>query len=160
MNSNYIQWFGDTTNEDTAVVGGKNASLGEMIRSLAGQNVRVPDGFATTVEAYRRYLGENNLTDALEDQLRKLRRKEQSIEETGSAVRRLFLHGEFPDDVASAITKAYRELGRRYSESGNDGSSGVDVAVRSSATAEDLPEAQLCRTTRNLSQCFRRKKSP
>ncbi|MBM9606485.1 phosphoenolpyruvate synthase [Desulfopila inferna] len=141
MKNKYIQWFEDTNKEDTAIVGGKNASLGEMIKSLAEKDVRVPDGFATTVEAYTRYLKSNNIDDTLKKLLAKLRNDEQSIEQTGKAVRKLFLDGEFPDDIASAIKEAYGELSQRYDSPARDSHGDVDVAVRSSATAEDLPEA-------------------
>ncbi len=141
MKNKYIQWFEDTNREDIAIVGGKNASLGEMIKSLAEKDVRVPDGFATTVEAYTRYLKANNIDDSLKELLAKLRNEEQSIEQTGKAVRKLFLDGEFPDDIASAIKEAYGELSQRYDSPARDSHGDVDVAVRSSATAEDLPEA-------------------
>jgi pyruvate,water dikinase len=125
----------DISSEDVARVGGKNASLGEMIRALKDEGVRVPDGFATTAEAYRAFLEANDLTPKIETALNDLNKGRKSLAQTGNALRRLFYQAGFPDDMAVNIRYAYRELSRRY------GSEDVDVAVRSSATAEDLPEA-------------------
>lgn len=120
---------------DIARVGGKNASLGEMIRTLKTQGVRVPDGFATTAAAFRRYVEANGIAIPMRGHLTALREGRATLAATGAAIRQLFLDGEFPADIAAAILDAYRELSLRC------GSGGVAVAVRSSATAEDLPEA-------------------
>jgi pyruvate,water dikinase len=139
MRNKYIRWFEDLTVNDTSTVGGKNASLGEMIKNLKRKGVRVPGGFATTTDAYYQFLGTNDINENLNGHLKKLRNKEQSLEETGKALRRLLAEGEFPEDVAAAIREAYAEMGRR--DDGNNASDTFSVAVRSSATAEDLPEA-------------------
>jgi pyruvate, water dikinase len=131
----YIRWLEDLTNDDTPIVGGKNASLGEMIRSLQSEGVRVPGGFATTADAYREFLQANELDARLKEQVGKLQDDRQSLAETGDAIRRMIRRGEFPQAIADAIRDAYRELSQR-----NDKDE-VAVAVRSSATAEDLPEA-------------------
>jgi len=130
-----IRWFEDLGSDDTPHVGGKNASLGEMIHSLKERGVNVPDGFATTAKAYREYLRENELEDRIRAHLRRLGDKEQSLEQTGEAIRRMLREGRFPKDVDKALRDAYRELSEKY------GREEVDVAVRSSATAEDLPDA-------------------
>ncbi len=130
-----ILWFGEVRRGDTARVGGKNASLGEMVASLGEAGVVVPDGFATTAECYRRFLRHNELEERLEEVLGALHREELSLGEAGSQLRELVLSGEFPEDTKESILGAYRELSDRYGEGE------VDVAVRSSATAEDLPEA-------------------
>ena len=130
-----LRWLEDLTSGDVGEVGGKNASLGEMIRTLEDEGIRVPAGFATTARAYRQFLEANNLNDRLDEKLSAYRSGDRSLEETGKAVRRLFLDAEFPEETAEAIRRAYRELSQRYELDG------VDVAVRSSATAEDLPEA-------------------
>lgn len=135
IDQDIVRWLDDLTNEDVAIVGGKNASLGEMIRSLKEEGVRVPGGFATTAEAYRSFLEANELRDAMLEQLEKMRSEEQSLEKTGKAIRQLFKKAEFSDETAQAIAAAYRELSQR------DDTEDVAVAVRSSATAEDLPEA-------------------
>ncbi len=135
----YIEWFEDLSNDDVEKVGGKNASLGEMIRELKKSDVRIPDGFATTTDAYYQFIKTNELDESMEEQLEKLRKKEQSLKKTGKNIRNLFLGGEFSDDVSEAIRRAYRELSERVA--GEEQKEEVSVAVRSSATAEDLPEA-------------------
>ncbi len=127
--------FDSVGHDDTASVGGKNASLGEMIRALRDRGVRVPGGFATTADAYREFLEANDLNDPIREQLQQLAQEKQSLEETGSAIRDLFYRAEFPEPVAVAIRESYRELCRR------EGRENQSVAARSSATAEDLPEA-------------------
>ena len=130
-----IRWFEDLTNQDVALVGGKNASLGEMIATLKAEGIRVPAGFATTSAAYRHYLAENDLEDKIRERLEDYRKGEQSLHQTGEAIRRMIRRGQWPGETAMAISDAYRELCRR------SGAEEVDVAVRSSATAEDLPDA-------------------
>jgi pyruvate,water dikinase len=131
----YVRWLENLGSQDVKLVGGKNASLGEMIGTLKEEGIQVPDGFATTAEAYWKFVRENELTGKLEALLHDLKNRKKPLEKVGQAIRSLFLHAEFPEDIAQDIRKAYRELGRRY------GAEEVDVAVRSSATAEDLPEA-------------------
>jgi len=131
----YTAWFEDLGSGDVGQVGGKNASLGEMIRSLKAEGVRVPDGFATTAAAYREYLAGNGIEEAMRGHLQAMRDGRATLHEAGEALRRLFLDGEFPAPIAAAIAADYRELSRRA------GAAEVAVAVRSSATAEDLPEA-------------------
>lgn len=131
----YIAWFETLGKADVGRVGGKNASLGEMVRHLAPRGVRVPEGFATTAAAYRAYVEANGIGGALAARMAALERGAATLHETGEAARRLFLDGEFPAEIAQAIREAYKELSQR-SASGE-----ASVAVRSSATAEDLPEA-------------------
>lgn len=131
----YTKWFADLSSDDVKTVGGKNASLGEMIRTLKEKGVNVPDGFATTVDAYRDFISHNDLQERIESELGQYDEGSQSLEKTGRNVRRLFYRGEIPQDVKEDISKAYSELCERL------GREDVDVAVRSSATAEDLPEA-------------------
>ncbi len=130
-----IRWFETLSNEDVAIVGGKNASLGEMIAHLQARGVRVPGGFATTAQAYRDFLQHNQLEPALRAQLSAWQKGDQSLADTGSAIRALIGEGVFPEATSHAICAAYAELGRR------NGHRETAVAVRSSATAEDLPEA-------------------
>jgi pyruvate,water dikinase len=118
-----------------AEVGGKNASLGEMIRELAAEGVRVPGGFATTAAAYRHLLRSNDLRTPLQALLRNLDAEDLgALQAAGKAARDLLLNANLPTDLSDAILVAYREL------DGADGSLPA-VAVRSSATAEDLPDA-------------------
>ncbi|HKK72339.1 MAG TPA: phosphoenolpyruvate synthase, partial [Candidatus Krumholzibacteria bacterium] len=131
----WTRWFEDLSSDDVGSVGGKNANLGDMIQSLKSEGIRVPGGFATTAEAYRAFLDANDLDDRLTDELSELEEDGSNLAEVGAACRRLVGEAEFPDDMRTAIRDAYRELGERYE------TDDLDVAVRSSATAEDLPEA-------------------
>lgn len=135
MATDVVAWFESLGVNDVPKVGGKNASLGEMIRSLKGEGIRVPDGFATTAAAYRDYVEANGIEATLSQRLEALRSGKASLQETGMALRQAFLDGAFPAATEAAIRDAYRELCRR------SGIPDVPVAVRSSATAEDLPDA-------------------
>ena len=135
VDSPYIRWFEELGRQDVAIVGGKNASLGEMTRALVSEGIRVPGGFATTADAYRAFVEHNDLRPELEALTRALHANEQPLHELGQRVRRAFRRGRFPDAIARQIRRAYAELSRR------DGADEIAVAVRSSATAEDLPEA-------------------
>ncbi|MBW8267935.1 phosphoenolpyruvate synthase [Caldovatus aquaticus] len=131
----YVAWFETLGIADVPRVGGKNASLGEMMRSLAAQGVRVPPGFATTAAVYRAFVAANGLEPEIRARLAALQEGRATLQETGEAIRRLFLESGFPPDLADAIRAAYRDLGARR------GVEAPAVAVRSSATAEDLPTA-------------------
>jgi pyruvate, water dikinase len=132
--SDLIRWFDDLTADDTGVVGGKNSSLGEMIHNLASRGIRVPTGFATTAEAYWAFLDHNEMRSDIADRIGELHEGAE-LAQVGGAVRERFAEAEFPPDLRDAIIDAYRELGERI------GRDAPDVAARSSATAEDLPEA-------------------
>lgn len=130
-----VSWFEDVGLNDVGRVGGKNASLGEMIRSLKAEEIRVPDGYATTAHAYRNFLSDNALDGPIRADLECLARGTATLEEIGARIRARILEGRVTERIAQPILEAYRELCRRA------GRSDVEVAVRSSATAEDLPEA-------------------
>jgi len=130
-----VVWLGDLDRGRVAEVGGKNASLGEMLRHLAGAGIHVPDGFATTAEAYWRFVDANDLRERIAGTLEDLKRGRLPLARAGRALRRLFTDGAIPPELAEAVAAAYRRLGERI------GRRDPDVAVRSSATAEDLPEA-------------------
>ena len=131
----HTQWFADLTIEDVPQVGGKNASLGEMYRSLSGKGVKVPNGFATTADSYRYFMKETGLDRRIREILDGLDTHDiENLRTRGRALRQAIVAEEFPADLKEAIVSAYRELSE-----GAPG--GVDVAVRSSATAEDLPDA-------------------
>jgi pyruvate,water dikinase len=127
--------FEDVGMADVPRVGGKNASLGELTQHLLAAGVAVPEGFATTSAAYRLYVEENGIGGSLAELLGAFRSGQASLTETGAAVRELFLGGTFPGQLTTAVTSAYRRLAERL------GQDAPAVAVRSSATAEDLPEA-------------------
>ena len=121
--------------EDIATVGGKNASLGEMIRSLADAGVSVPSGFAITAEGYRYFLEQAGLDQRIRDALRGLdTRDTRDLASRGEKVRALILGAALPKNLEDTVVASYRTMEEQY---GKD----VDVAVRSSATAEDLPDA-------------------
>jgi pyruvate,water dikinase len=121
--------------DDVPLVGGKNASLGEMYRALTGEGVRVPNGFATTAQAFRDYLDQNELKDRIAAELDSLDVDDvEALAATGARIRGWIVDGELPPQLAREITDAYQDMEREY---GTD----LDVAVRSSATAEDLPNA-------------------
>lgn len=134
----HVRWLETLSSQDTDVVGGKNSSLGEMIQNLDRAGVRVPGGFATTVDAYRAFLSANGLDERVRELLDGLDTDGDELARVGAAIRDEFAEAEFPPDLAEAIREAYAELSRRYRA--EDGA-GTDVAVRSSATAEDLPDA-------------------
>lgn len=135
MTDSPVLWFDEIGMGDVPQVGGKNASLGELIQSLKAKGVRVPDGFATTADAYRRFLEANGIEAAMRSRIKSYRSGETSLRATGEAIRELFLDSEFPADIGESIRTHYRELGERA------GLDRLSVAVRSSATAEDLPDA-------------------
>jgi len=116
-------------------VGGKNASLGELSRALQSAGVRVPEGFATTATAYRSFLAANGLEPLIRKHMDEQRAGASTLRQAGAAVRELFLQASFPEDIAADIQEHYRALCQRA------GQAQVAVAVRSSATAEDLPDA-------------------
>jgi len=131
-----ILWYSEIKNKDVALVGGKNASLGEMYNNLTKKGIRIPGGFCTTAGAFRYFLEFNNLASRIKQILKKMNKKNiRELERAGAAVRSLILRGRFPDDLAWEIKRAYEKLSRDYK------AKKVDVAVRSSATAEDLPSA-------------------
>ena len=121
--------------EDVADVGGKNASLGEMIQNLTPKGVKIPGGFIITAEAYRYFLEQTGLKDFIKKALTGLNTKNiKDLEKRGKLIRETIKKAEFPDDLRQEIIKAYQQMEKEYGKN-------VDVAVRSSATAEDLPGA-------------------
>ncbi len=131
--ANYVIWFEKLGMNDVARVGGKNASLGEMIHNLADAGIRVPGGFATTADAFRDFLSHNDLADRINRLLVDFDVENvDALEQIGARIRKMVLETPFPEQLESAIREAYAHLQA-------DGD--ISVAVRSSATAEDLPEA-------------------
>ncbi|CAD5909395.1 phosphoenolpyruvate synthase [Planktothrix agardhii] len=152
----FVLWFDEVGISDIPSVGGKNASLGEMIRELASQGVNVPNGFATTAYAYRYFIESAGLEKKLRELFADLDVEDMpNLRQRGKQARSLILDTPFPPELEAAITSAYKKLCERYSTDGDfcnqfgeeykeeckRYSNDVDVAVRSSATAEDLPDA-------------------
>jgi pyruvate,water dikinase len=130
-----VLWLSDLSRKDGDQVGGKNASLGEMIRNLREAGIRVPDGFATSAAAYWQFIDANDLREKLADELGRLEDDYRNVDAVGKAIRELIMGGEFPQPLADAIARAYQDMAARLERED------PAVAVRSSATAEDLPEA-------------------
>jgi pyruvate, water dikinase len=130
----YVVWFERLGKGDVETVGGKNASLGEMISNLAAAGVSVPGGFATTAQAYRDFLEHNDLTRKINDALDKLDVNDVvALAETGAEIRRWVAEAPFQPELEQQIRDAFAQI--------SDGNAELAVAVRSSATAEDLPDA-------------------
>jgi pyruvate,water dikinase len=130
----FVRWFRDITLDDLPLVGGKNASLGELHRELSAAGVRVPDGFAVTAEAYRAIVEAGGLQDHIGALLREIDGRDVArLAAAGAAIRALVEAAPWPAGLERAVRDAYAALGGEAGE--------VSVAVRSSATAEDLPEA-------------------
>ncbi len=131
----FILWFDQLGIEDVPLVGGKNASLGEMYKKLTKKKVRIPNGFAVTVEAYHYFLEKAGVKNDIKKILSDLDTTNiKNLQERGEKVRNLIRNAELPEELIKTILEAYSHLEKQYGKL-------VDVAVRSSATAEDLPDA-------------------
>ncbi|MFN4196807.1 MAG: phosphoenolpyruvate synthase [Caldimicrobium sp.] len=134
-NKSFILWFDEIKYKDVPLVGGKNASLGEMYSKLTPKGINVPYGFAVTAEAYKYFIRENHLDEEIKKALKGLDTHNiEDLQKRGRKIRNLINHAKMPERLAEEIARSYEKLSERY---GND----PDVAVRSSATAEDLPDA-------------------
>jgi pyruvate,water dikinase len=130
----YIKEFKEVSKKDIPLVGGKNASLGEMISQLTFKGVNIPDGFALTTDAYWYFLRENKIEEKLKDIFKDFNPDNiKSLQETGKKARAIILKAEFPEDLKKEIIIAYQNLSKKYNEQSSD------VAVRSSGVAEDAP---------------------
>ncbi|MBY5164422.1 phosphoenolpyruvate synthase [Salsipaludibacter albus] len=135
MRNDLVRPLSEFGKDDVGEVGGKNASLGEMLSSLKQRGVRVPEGVAVTVTAFDHYLDHNDLREPIDTEMERLRSDGADLREVGANIRRMIGRGEFPDDLRTAMLDGYADLCELY------GQPEVDVAIRSSATAEDLPDA-------------------
>lgn len=130
-----ILWFDELGIGDIPMVGGKNASLGEMYVSLTGLGVKIPYGFAVTAHAYRTFIEDSGIKSRIREILSDLNTSDiMNLQERGKKVRAAIMDAPFPDLLRSEIAQAYKQMEEKYGEN-------IDVAVRSSATAEDLPDA-------------------
>ena len=150
----FVLWFKELGIEDIEFGGGKNASLGEMYSNLKGKGIKVPNGFAITSKAYRYFISENNLDGKIKKILRGLDTGSMvNLAKRGHQIRELILSAQFPEDLRNEIVENYAKLSKEYArhkdfritwdkdDHTNHFAGGVDVAVRSSATAEDLVDA-------------------
>jgi pyruvate,water dikinase len=136
LKNKFVHFFAELGIKDVPQVGGKNASLGEMYGHLVKKGLRVPDGFATTAAAYNYFLESTGLKKQIKGILRGLDTKDvKDLMKRGAEIRKLIIAAELPQDFSKAISEAYKKLSAGYKVKN------VDVAVRSSATAEDLPDA-------------------
>jgi pyruvate,water dikinase len=132
--NDYVVWFDQCGMDDVDRVGGKNASLGEMISNLSGAGVSVPNGFATTAQAFRDFIDQNNLEKKINDELQALDVEDvKALAQVGAKIRQWVIDAPFAGELKASIEQAYATL-----QAGNNN---LAVAVRSSATAEDLPDA-------------------
>lgn len=131
-----LLWFDQVNNDDVALVGGKNASLGEMYVELTRQGINIPNGFIITAKAYRRFITEAGLDELIRSTLQDLDTTDiKALQKAGLRIREAIEQARFSSDLEEAIEEAYGHLSNHYQMSE------ADVAVRSSATAEDLPDA-------------------
>ena len=140
----FILWFDEIGRHDVGIVGGKNANLGEMYQNLShaakgtGEKIKVPYGFAVTAESYRYFVEKNDLDTKIKTILKGLDTENiKDLEHAGHAVREAIMGAQFPEELRDAIADAYAKLAKELKLAPKD----LDVAVRSSATAEDLPDA-------------------
>jgi pyruvate,water dikinase len=135
MTARYVRWFEELGLDDVPLVGGKNASLGEMYQELSSLGLNVPNGFALTADAFRDALTEANAWDELHALLDDLDKNDVgALQARGVQARELVYKAGLPDEAVTEILNAYRQLQSQYGDE-------LSVAVRSSATAEDLPTA-------------------
>ncbi|MCS7184286.1 MAG: phosphoenolpyruvate synthase, partial [Patescibacteria group bacterium] len=131
----YILWFKEIDKNKISLVGGKNTNLGEMYQNLIGLGLRIPNGFAVTTEAYDYFIKFNNLEKKIKEILNKTNIYNiNQLSKSGEEIRNLIKNGEFPDDLKNKILEAFDNLKKEYKKD-------ISVAVRSSASAEDLPDA-------------------
>ena len=141
----YVLWFDELRNSDVAIVGGKNASLGEMHSQLKPLGIRVPDGFAVHINAYRDALSDKDIAEmkALLEPLKTGGQRDyRALAKAGKRCRHLVLAAGLPEEAEKQIKQAYKQLEERYGDREE-----ISVAVRSSATAEDLPTASFAGNT-------------
>lgn len=130
-----IFWFEQIGLAELAEVGGKNAGIGEMVKGMIGSGIKVPAGFAISAQLYRDFIAENQLQESIDQELAAIEQGNKTLANAGAAIRALIMAAQFSTEQVATIQNAYQALCQRV------GTANVDVAVRSSATAEDLPEA-------------------
>src|SRR3989344_2513884 len=133
--NNFVSWYNEVGIADIGSVGGKNAALGEMYSNLVSLGVNVPDGFALTADAYRYFFKKTGLDEKIKKILSDINTKDiHNLQIHGKKVREEILKATLPQDLQNIIANSYKKLEEKYGKN-------IDTAVRSSATAEDLPGA-------------------
>ena len=130
----FIKWLNETNMNEVDIVGGKNASLGTMMQNLKALKIKIPNGFVITTNTYDEFIEYNNINDKIASIMKDLDIN-KNLKETGIQIRELILNGKFPKNIIDDIYKYYNELSKEYN------SDKIDVAVRSSGSAEDMPDA-------------------
>ncbi|HEC77368.1 MAG TPA: phosphoenolpyruvate synthase [Thermoplasmatales archaeon] len=131
----FIKWFNEISKKDVSLFGGKNSSLGELYRNLSNMGIKVPGGFAVSADAYKFFIKSTGLEEKIKNALKNLDKSDiKELRKKGKIARELILNSEIPEELKNEIGCAYKKLEEIYGKN-------VDVAVRSSATAEDLPTA-------------------
>ena len=154
IDGRFVLWFDDEQATDISRVGGKNSSLAEMTRTLVPAGINVPPGFAVTAGAYWRFMRANDLESPVSERLAAWKAGTLTLHETGSQIRRLLRSASIPNDVRDAIVDGDSELCRRCAITL------TSVAVRSSATAEDLPEVSFAGQQESFLNIRRRGRGP
>ena len=138
-----IKWFNEISMSDIDLVGGKNASLGELYQNMNDFGINVPNGFAITTLSYDLFVEHNNLSEFIDENLNKLNNNYNltNLGRIGISIRNKILDGDFPEDLEKSIIESYKTLSNQYLDTDGKPQNNTDVAVRSSGTAEDLPDA-------------------
>lgn len=138
-----IKWFDEISMKDINLVGGKNASLGEMYTNLTNKGIKIPNGFAVTTKAFDMFMEHNDLNSYINETIIFIKNNFniKNLKQNGMKIRNKILNGIFPQDLEIAIIYAYIKLSNQYLDTDGNPQDNTDVAVRSSGTAEDLPDA-------------------
>ena len=140
--STYLKWLDETGIDELELVGGKNASLGEMIKNLKHLNIKVPYGFVVTADSYDYFMTHNNLVEKIQAMINETNIDDfVDLKRNSLKIRNLIVDGEIPDTLKIDIIKYYKTLSYKYLDNHNQPQEYTDVAVRSSGTSEDLPDA-------------------
>ena len=136
------KWLKETNNSEVHLVGGKNASLGEMISNLSELGIKVPNGFVVTAIGYDKFMEYNSLNDSIDSIINDTDIEDEvSLRRSSIKIKTLVLNGDYPDYMKDEIITRYTELSHNYFDSDNQPQDFTDVAVRSSGTSEDMPDA-------------------
>ena len=138
------KWLNETNMSEVSLVGGKNASLGEMISNLTQLGIKVPNGFVVTSYGYDEYMNYNNLNTIIDNIMNEIDLDDEvALRRASIKIKTLVQNGEFSDKMKEEITQKYYELSQQYLDSDNIPQEFTDVAVRSSGTSEDMPDDHL-----------------
>ena len=153
-----ILWMDEVNIFDKNIVGGKNASLGEMYSNLVSKGIKIPYGFMITSTAYKKFITINDLQNKISEQLNKIDYDDPvSLKRVGMNIRTEIQNGDFPEDLNKSIAKYYEDLSKKYTDNNGDPQLYTDVAVRSS-DCRRYARCIICWPTRNIFKCKRKTK--